>query len=163
MKQKIPWEDLKTPFYEACEVKKRKQWIIIAAWILTAMLLITGIMRRNPIGIFFAFLMFMSMISKKSVAVTERGLENFMDMRFTSHYELWRWSQIEALTYEKVRQFPGSIQIYFTKGDRTRKVFFQEKDWKEIHKLAKSKNSKIRVYDGNAYIDSFQKKKGKKA
>ena len=106
----------------------------------------------------------LALISKKTIMVTERGVESFMDMRFTSYYEIWKWEEIEALTHERLQAFPGSWQLYFTRGDRTRKIFFKEEDAKEILKLAKKQNSRIRLYDGNVYMEEYRKqqKKGKK-
>ena len=157
MAHKLPWDDLSTQVIPAHEVKPRKQWVKAGGWILAALLLITGIARRNYIGLFFAVIIALALVSRKSVAVTERGLETFMDMQFLSNYELWKWEEIEALTHEKVAQFPGTLQLYFTRGDRTRRVFFLEKDGRQVLALAKKKNSKTKIYDGNAYIEKHAK------
>ena len=151
--------------YQAHEVKPRKKWVIYYGWFLAALLLVGGITTRFRIALFFAVIIALALLSKKTVMVTERGVESFMDMRFTSYYEIWKWEEIEALTHEKLKQFPGSWQLYFTRGDRTRKIFFLEADAKEILRLAKKQNSKIRLYDGNVYMEAYknqQKQKGKK-
>ena len=167
MNKKLPWEDLTSPMYQAIEVKPRKKWVFYYGWFLAALLLVGGFMTRFKIGWFFAVIIALALVSKKTVMATERGLESFMDMRFTSNYEIWKWDEIDALTHERLQAFPGSWQLYFTKGDRTRKVFFAEADAKEILKLAKAQNKKIRLYDGNAYIEAQKKqaqelKKGKR-
>ncbi len=154
--------------YQAVEVKTHKKWVIVCSWILVAVLIAGGFTTRFKIAFVFAVLLALALISKKTVMVTERGLESFMEMRITSQQELWKWEEIEALTHEKLSQFPGKVQIYFTKDVRTRRVFFEEKDAREILKLAKRKNSKVRVYDGTQYMENYKKQqqmkqqKGKK-
>ncbi|MBQ6360702.1 MAG: hypothetical protein IJJ25_06145 [Lachnospiraceae bacterium] len=165
MSRTFPWEGITSPMYAAHEVKPRKKWVIYYGWGLAALLLVGGFMTRFKIALFFAVIIALALISKKTVMVTERGVESFMDMRFTSYYEIWKWEEIEALTHEVLKEFPGSWQLYFTRGDRTRKIFFKEADAKEILKLAKKQNSKIRLYDGNVYMEEYRKqqqKKGKK-
>ena len=155
--RRLPWEDLNTPVILAHEVKKRKQWVTVGAWILVAMLLITGITRRNILGLFFAALLALTLVSKKTVAVTERGLETFMDMRFLTNYDIWKWEDISALTHQKIDQFPGATQLYFSKGDMARRVFFLDKDSKQVIVLARKKNSLIKIHDGNAYMKQRSK------
>jgi len=165
MSRSFPWEGITSPMYQAHEVKPRKKWVIYYGWFLAALLLVGGFTTRFKIAWVFAVIIALGLVSKKTIMVTERGVESFMDMRFTSYYEIWKWDEIEALTHEKMKAFPGSWQLYFTKGDRTRKIFFLEADAKEILKLAKKQNSKIRLYDGNVYMEEYKKqqqKKGKK-
>ena len=157
MNHAFPWAELTTPMYEAVEVKHHKKWVIVGSWILAAVLVVGGFTTRFKIAFVFAALLVLTMISKKTVMITERGLESFMEMRITSQYELWKWSEIEAITHQKLAEYPGMVQLYFTKDVRTRRLFFTEKDAAEIRKLAKQKNSKIWVYDGTAYMDSYKK------
>ncbi len=159
MAQRAPWEDLTTPMYEACEVKKQKTWVIYGSWLLSALLVVGGFTTKYKIAFFFAFILVMSLISKKRVMVTERGLESFMDMRFTSNYQLWPWEEIEALTQETNKNFPGVELLYFTRDLRTRRVFFREEDAKAIRKLAGQKNKKLKLFDGNAYREMVAKER----
>lgn len=48
----------------------------------------------------FAVLYALALLMEKSVAVTNRGLEIFHDMRLTTNYELWAWADIYSITYE---------------------------------------------------------------
>ncbi len=148
--------------YRAHDVKPRKKWIIVYGWFLVALLIVGGAMTRFKIAWFFAFIIGMALISEKTVMVTERGLENYMDMRFTSNYELWKWDEIEALTQEKLLKYPGVTQLYFTRGDRTRKVFFLDEPAQEILKLAGRKNKKLRIYDGDFYKEEYAKRQNQK-
>ena len=159
MAQKAPWEDLTTPMYEAVEVKKQKTWVIYGSWILSALLVVGGFTTKYKVAFFFAFILVMALISKKRVMVTERGLESFMDMRFTSNYQLWPWEEIEALTQETNKNFPGITLLYFTRDLRTRRVFFREEDAKAIRKLAGQKNKKLKLFDGNAYRELQAKRR----
>jgi hypothetical protein len=97
-------------------------------------------------------LLALAILVKRTDAVTERGLESFIDVKFFSSHEIWPWDEIEAVTYETNPAVPDTTLLYFTHNEvRTRKAFFKNEDVVMIKVLAKKKNKNIKFYDGNEY------------
>ncbi len=105
-------------------------------------------MTRWKIAYVFAVLYALALVMEKYVAVTERGLEIFHQMQVTTNYERWDWADIYAVTHEPDPAGSGRTILYFTKGDRTKRNYFEPDDAKEIVKLAKKQNPNIEIFDG---------------
>ena len=81
----------------------------------------------------------------------------YTDMKITKTYKLWEWSEIDAITYEKVPNQKGKILLYFTKGDVTKRFFFDENDQDRVFEVAKSHNKKIKIYDAYEYKQNLKR------
>lgn len=153
MNRKYPWDDLTSPVYVSIGKKERKAWVTVYAWFCVCILAVCAFITEYhlPCALLAVFLS-LAIIVKKTEAVTERGLETFIDVRFFTSEDLWTWDQIETLTYETNPKVPDTTLLYFThSGVRTRKAFFKNEDVVMIKVLAKKKNKKINIYDGNEY------------
>ncbi|WP_050747982.1 MULTISPECIES: hypothetical protein [Peptoniphilus] len=144
---KLPWASIDSPIYTNREIKPRKDWVIAGGWIMTAILIISGFTTKYKISLVFGVLYALALLMIKYVAVTNRGLEIFYDMKIMKHYELWEWKDIFALTHEKNIDYPEIIAIYFSKGDRSKRLFFDKRDKNAIIQMAKSLNPEIKIYD----------------
>lgn len=152
MSQKKPWTDLHTTVYEAVQTKQRKAWVIFYAWFCVCLLIAGAIVTKfHVMCAVFAVLVALAIITERTEAVTERGLETFIDVKLFNSEELWAWDEIDALTYETNPDVQDTTLLYFTKGTRTRKGFFKNEDVVMIKVLAKKKNKNINIYDGNEY------------
>lgn len=167
MSQKLPWEDLSSPVYEAIDTKQRKQWVTVYAWFCVAVLIFCAFATKYHFvcGLLSIFLAF-GIVTKRSMAVTERGLENFTDVQLFSSNDIWSWDNIEYLTFENNPAVPDTTLLFFTIGARTRKGFFRNDDAEKVKTMARVR--KITVYDGNEYraearaYNASQKRKKKK-
>lgn len=170
MDRKYPWSDLTTPVYTAVGRKERKTWVIIYAWFCVAVLVLCTFITKYHIPCaVIAVLLALAILVKRTDAVTERGLESFIDVKFFSSHEIWAWNEIDALTWETNPDVPDTTLLYFTHSEvRTRKGFFKNEDVVMIKVLAKKKNKNIKIYDGNEYraeaqaFNASQKRKRKK-
>ena len=153
MERKYPWADLGTPVYMGVGKKERKAWVIVYAWFCVAVLILcTFITKYHVPCAIIAILLALGILVKRTDAVTERGLESFIDVKFFSSHEIWPWDEIEAVTYETNPAVPDTTLLYFTHNEvRTRKAFFKNEDLVMIKVLAKKKNKNIKFYDGNEY------------
>ncbi len=104
MKHSLPWESVPPPIYPAqASLKPRKKWVQVGGWILVVLLLLFGISTRsrNPLLAFvslaFSVLYLLTLMTKKSAALTSRGLEIFYDMQFTTNYEFFPYSFVNLL------------------------------------------------------------------
>ena len=152
MSQRYPWADLASPVYIGIGRKERKKYVIVYAWFCVCVLAACTFLTKYHIPCaLLAVLLALAIVTKRTDAVSERGLESFIDVKLFSSEELWAWDEIEALTYETNPDVPDTTLLYFTKGPRTRKAFFKNDDVVMIKVLAKKKNKKINIYDGNEY------------
>ena len=152
MKRSYPWSDLNTPVYEAINVKKRKAWVNVYAWFCVAILIVAAITSKYHIACAVAaFIVASAILVEHLDAVTDRGFETVNDVKYMMGTDLWPWSEIEALTYEKNEMAPDVTLLFFTRGARTKRAFFSDEDAVKIRVLAKKKNKSIKIYDGNEY------------
>ncbi len=170
MERKYPWSDLTTPVYIGIGRKARKTYVLVYAWFCVCVLIACAFLTKYhiPCALLAVFLA-MAIVTNKTEAVTERGLESFIDVKLFSSSELWTWDEIEAITYETNPDVPDTTLLYFTHSAvRTRKAFFKNEDVVMIKVLAKKKNKKINIYDGNEYraearaFNASQKRRRKK-
>jgi len=144
----LPWESVPGPKYLAIDTLKRNNRIRYGGWFVVAALALGGAVTRWKIALVFAVLYALALLMQKYVAVTERGLEIYHQMQVTTNYERWDWQDLYAVTHEPDPAGSKRTILYFTKGDRTKRNYFDPEDAKEIIRLAKKKNPEIRIFDG---------------
>ena len=153
---KLPWDDDSEAIrYEY--VNPRKTFSEKYAYVVTSVLIILGIFTKYKLTLILALLLLLSLLTKKYVAVTSKGLEMCNDMKITKTNEVWDWSKIDAITYEKKPAEPDKILLYFTKGDLTRRFFFKEEDKERVFDLAHKYNKKIKIYDAYEYKENLKR------
>ena len=103
-----------------------------------------------------------ALLMQKYVAVTQRGLEIFHEMHITTNYERWDWADIYAVTHEIDPGGSGRTILYFTRGDRTKRNYYNTADVPQILKLAKKQNPNIRIFDGKEARDKAKALRQKK-
>ena len=153
---KLPWDD-DSEAIKYVYVNPRKNFSEKYAYIITSILIILGITTKYKLTLILALLLLLSLISKRYVAVSAKGLEMYTDMKITHTYNVWEWSDIEAVTYEKKAEEPKLILLYFTKGDVTKRFFFDEKDKESVFEVAKKHNKKIKIYDAWEYKQDLKR------
>ena len=152
----LPWESVPGPHYLAIEPLKRKASIKYGGWFVVAALVLGATVTRFKLLYLFAVLYALAMVMEKYVAVTERGLEIFHQMRITTNYERWDWADIYAVTYEPDPAGSGRTILYFTKGDRTKRNYYAPADAEAIVKLAKKQNPAIKIFNGKDTRDKAE-------
>ena len=157
-KQSLPWADLTGPIYLPRELKPRKPYIVYSCWAMVALLLVGGIFTRFKIALIFGVLYSLTLLTKKDVAVTERGLEIFYQMRITTNYNFWPWAEINAIVVED-RNHPDLIALHFGRGNASKRFFFTRKDTQEILILAREKNPSIPVRSATDNPRGFSRKR----
>ena len=65
-------------------------------------------------------------------------------MRITTHYECYPWIEIDTVLLED-RGHPTLTALYFRRGDKTKRLFFDKEDAEKILLLARKQNSAIRI------------------
>lgn len=146
--KQLPWDSISGPVYHARVLKPRKRWVTIGCWFLCAFLITFGLATRYRIGIVFGVLYILVLLMKKDIAVTDRGLEIYYQMRITTHYDLWPWEEMAALIRED-RRHPELVALHFGRGNSSRQFFFTRKDSDEIMAMARKKNKEILVRDAD--------------
>jgi len=140
----LPWAELTGPIYQARELKPRKAWVTAGGWMASALLIVGGLTTRWRIALVFGVLFILALVTKKDVAVTERGLEIFYQMRVTTNYDFWPWEEVNAIVVED-RNHPELIALHFGHGNASKRFFFTRPDTKDILILAREKNSGIPI------------------
>ena len=153
---KLPWDD-DSEAIKYVYVNPRKKFSEKYAYIITSILIILGIATRYKLTLILALLLLLSLLTKKYVAVSSKGLEMYTDMKVTHTYNVWDWSEIDAITYEKKAEEPKLTLLYFTKGDITKRFFFDEKDKGSVFEVAKKHNKKIKIYDAWEYKQDLKR------
>ena len=153
---KLPWDD-DSEAIKYVYVNPRNKFSEKYAYMITSLLIILGIFTKYKLTVVLALLLLLSLITKRYVAASSKGLEMYTDMKITKTYKLWEWSEIDAITYEKVPNQKGKILLYFTKGDVTKRFFFDENDQDRGFEVAKSHNKKIKIYDAYEYKQNLKR------
>ena len=162
MKQVLPWESVPGPIYHDCPAKQQAKWVQPGGWVFVALLLVGGLTTKFKIALVFAVFYTVTLLTKRDNVVTKRGLEIFFDMQITTQYYFWPWEEMFSVTHEVDYRTPDIVTLYFTKDDRTKKLFFPRKDKDAILALAKQQNPAIRIYDAadtKAKAEAAQKRK----
>lgn len=155
--ENLPWESLEGPIYHPKEIKPQKKWVRTGGWVLSAALILGGIITPYRVLILFALLYILTLLMKKDAAVTERGLEIFYQMKITTHYDFWPWKEIDSLLVED-RNHPGLLALHFVRGDKSKRLFFTRAEIKQIQILAKKKNSRIKMAEVKPKIGNMKKR-----
>lgn len=142
----LPWDSVSGPVYRAGVLKPRKRWVTIGCWVLCAFLIVFGLATRYRIGIVFGVLYILVLLMKKDIAVTDRGLEIYYQMRITTHYDFWPWEEMAAVIRED-RRHPELVALHFGRGNSSKQFFFSRKDSDAI--MAMARNKKILVHDAD--------------
>lgn len=108
------------------------------------LLLVGGIVTRFKIALIFAALYGLTLLSQKDVAVTERGLEIFYQMKITTNYNFWPWAEINAIVVED-RNHPELIALHFGHGNASKRFFFTRPDTEKILVLAREKQPGVPI------------------
>lgn len=146
--KQLPWDSISGPVYRARVLKPRKQWVTAGCCFLCVFLIAFGLTTRYRIGIVFGVLYILVLLMKKDIAVTDRGLEVYYQMRITTHYDLWPWEEIVAVIRED-RRHPELVALHFGRGNSSKQFFFTRKDSDAIMAMARKKNQKILVHDAD--------------
>lgn len=152
MKQTLPWESVPPPIYTARDLKPRKKWVQVGGWILVVCLIVYGLTSTSSssllrgISLVFAVLYMLTLLTKKDIVLTSRGLEIFYDMKITTQYEFFSWKDINAIVCED-RNHNDLVRLHIGYGNMEKAAFFNRNELKAIYKLAKTKNSAIRIVD----------------
>ncbi|MGI6094657.1 MAG: hypothetical protein ACOYBL_04410 [Lachnospiraceae bacterium] len=154
----LPWESLTGPIYYARALKQRKKWVTQGWWVMSFILLAGGIATGYYVVSLFGVLYILTLLMKKDTVVTERGLEIYYQMRITTHYDLWNWSDINSIVRED-RNHPELIALHIGKGNASKQLFFTKEDAKQIIVLARKKNSTIKIMDAAVSGRNAAKKK----
>ncbi|MCI5643228.1 MAG: hypothetical protein MR285_03855 [Peptoniphilus sp.] len=153
---KLPWDD-DSEAIKYVYVNPRKKFSEKYAYIITSILILLGIFTKYKLTVVLAALLLLSLLTKRYVAASAKGLEMYTDMKITKTYNVWDWSEIEAITYEKKHEQPKLVLLYFTKGDVTKRFFFSEEDKERVFELAHKHNKKIKIYDAWEYKQNLKK------
>ena len=140
----LPWADLSGPIYIPRELKPRKPYVTYTCWAMVVLLLVGGIFTRFKIALIFGVLYTLTLLTQKDVAVTERGLEIFYQMKITTNYNFWPWAEINAIVIED-RNHPELIALHFGRGNASKRLFFTRQDTQEILILAREKHPGVPV------------------
>lgn len=143
-KQALPWAGLTGPVYTPRELKPRKSYVICACWAMVILLLVGGIFTRFKVALIFAALYGLTLLSQKDAAVTERGLEIFYQMKITTNYNFWPWSEINAIVVED-RNHPELIALHIGRGSASKRFFFTRADTEKILILAREKHPGVPI------------------
>ncbi len=155
--QHLPWESLETPVYYPKELKPRKKWVYTGGWILSAALILGGIITPYRILLLFAILYILTLLMEKDVAVTERGLEIYYQMKITTHYDFWQWKEIDSLLLEDRNQ-RDFWHCILSKEIRASVSFLPRENAKQIQVLARKKNSRIKMADVKPKAGNIKKR-----
>ena len=120
-KTSLPWAGLSGPIYTPRELKPRKPHVTYSCWAMVVLLL-----------------------TKKDVAVTQRGLEIFYQMRITTNYNFWPWEEINAIVVED-RNHPELIALHLGRGSASKRFFFTRQDTQDILILAREKHPGVPI------------------
>ena len=153
---KLPWDD-DSEAIKYVYVNPRKKFSERYAYMIASFLILLGILTRYKLTVVLALFLFLSLLTKRYVAASAKGLEMYTDMKITKTYKIWSWLEIDAITYEKVPQGPKLILLYFTRGDVTKRFFFDENDKERVFDLAKKHNKKIKIYDAWEYKQDLKR------
>ena len=130
----LPWENEGGVVYTARELRPRKRWVTYGGYCLAVLLLAAGLLTRYRIAL----------LMDKQVVVSEKGIEQFYQMRITTHYECYPWNEIDTVVLED-RGHPTLAALYFRRGDKTKRLFFDKEDAEKILLLARKQNSAMRI------------------
>ena len=157
----FPWKD-QTPQVVSRQYSGQKPMVAKYGVIMAFFLIGMAFLTQYKITLILGLLLLLALVTKRYAAVTPRGLEFFADMIFRTNHRLIPWSDLDAITYDKI---PGQAEtniFYFTRGDVTKRVTFPSADRKRILCIAQEYQPDIRIYDGKDYRQNLSQKLKKK-
>lgn len=157
----FPWKD-QTPQVVSRQYSGQKPMVAKYGVIMAFFLIGMAFLTQYKITLILGLLLLLALVTKRYAAVTPRGLEFFADMIFRTNHRLIPWSDLDAITYDKI---PGQAEtniFYFTRGDVTKRVTFPSADRKRILSIAQEYQPDIRIYDGKDYRQNLSQKLKKK-
>lgn len=157
----FPWKD-QTPQVVSRQYSGQKPMVAKYGVIMAFFLIGMAFLTQYKITLILGLLLLLALVTKRYAAVTPRGLEFFADMIFRTNHRLIPWSDLDAITYDKI---PGQAEtniFYFTRGDVTKRVTFPSADRNRILSIAQEYQPDIRIYDGKDYRQNLSQKLKKK-
>lgn len=157
----FPWKN-QTPQVVSRQYSGQKPMVAKYGVIMAFFLIGMAFLTQYKITLILGLLLLLALVTKRYAAVTPRGLEFFADMIFRTNHRLIPWSDLDAITYDKI---PGQAEtniFYFTRGDVTKRVTFPSADRKRILSIAQEYQPDIRIYDGKDYRQNLSQKLKKK-
>lgn len=157
----FPWKE-QTPQVISRQYSGQKPMVAKYGVIMAFFLIGMAFLTQYKITLVLGLLLLLALVTKRYAAVTPRGLEFFADMIFRTNHRLIPWSDLDAITYDKI---PGQAEtniFYFTRGDVTKRVTFPSADRKRILSIAQEYQPDIRIYDGKDYRQNLSQKLKKK-
>ena len=157
----FPWKD-QTPQVVSRQYSGQKPMVAKYGVIMAFFLIGMAFLTQYKITLVLGLLLLLALVTKRYAAVTPRGLEFFADMIFRTNHRLIPWSDLDAITYDKIPGQAESNIFYFTRGDVTKRVTFPSADRKRILSIAQEYQPDIRIYDGKDYRQNLSQKLKKK-
>ena len=157
----FPWKD-QTPQVVSRQYSGQKPMVAKYGVIMAFFLIGMAFLTQYKITLVLGLLLLLALVTKRYAAVPPRGLEFFADMIFRTNHRLIPWSDLDAITYDKIPGQAESNIFYFTRGDVTKRVTFPSADRKRILSIAQEDQPDIRIYDGKDYRQNLSQKLKKK-
>lgn len=158
--ERLPWEAVSGLIVHAQDPKPRKKWVQVGGWILSVILMISGVVSKFWIFTIFGILYLLALVMKKEVVVTKRGVETFYQMYITTQYEIWNWSELGYVLYED-RKKPGLTALLFNRGDRVKRLYFKNEDAVKIVEMVKADHPNILTGEADDYSNTDIKSKSR--
>lgn len=151
--EQLPWDLVPGPHYAARDLKPRKKWVTVGGWCLVVALLCGGLATRYYVLLVFSVLYTLTLLMKKDVVVTTRGLEFHYQMWVTTQYNFWSWDQIVSVTRED-KNHPEVVALYFGMDNKAKRLYFTRPIAEEVLKLAKKVKPGITIQEAEDKISS---------
>ncbi|MEG2143972.1 MAG: hypothetical protein RRY40_01445, partial [Oscillospiraceae bacterium] len=131
----FPWSALPDPIFHPKELRPRKKWVTYGGWFLSFALIFGGLISPYRVLTIFGMLYVLTLLMVKETVVTIRGIETFYQMRITTHYDFLGWDKVESMLCEE-KKHNGFKAVYFTYGDRVKRLFFTEAEALQVMAFA---------------------------
>ena len=158
--EQLPWDSVPGPHYPARDLKPRKKWVTVGGWILVAVLFLGGLATKYYMLLLFGVLYTLTLLTKKAVVVTKRGLEFYYQMRITTQYNFWGWDQIVSVTRED-KNHPEVVALYFGMENKAKRLYFTRPIAEKVLELAKEVKPGIVIREADDSVSSSQAKRRK--
>lgn len=142
--KKAPWEGAAKTIYFAREVKPRSKNMKRLCLCLSIFLIFGGILTPIRISILFGILYLLATLMKKTVVLTERGIESFYQMRICNHYECIPWEEFTKAA-EEDRNHKELMALYFQRGERVKRLFFLRSELPGLEAFVKQCNPGLKI------------------
>ncbi len=157
----LPWEAVSGPVFHAVDPKPRKKWVTAGGWILSVVLIASGLASGFLLITLFGILYLLALIMKKDTVVTSRGVETFYQMYITTHYDMWKLGELGYVLYED-RSKSGLTALLFNRNERVKRLYFKNEDAVKIVDMIKSDYPTILTGEAEDYSSTDIKSKSRK-